>query len=322
MTAVAVYLLIVGLLGLLVMVRTLMWLRRSTSRRTERLQRRRRLYAVRTKSPVEEHNKLAKERGLDSIRAQASVLRKVLVPTILLVTLMLMSLPFLGGVPAATVSVVTAAAAVTVGIAARPGLENAISGLVMSFSRVVNIGDTVEINGRYGTIEDITGTHVTLKTWDWRRYVITNTEMLRTTVINYTLNDSYVWAHVDFWVSYDASVDEVRELAREAPRSSRHWSQHEEPRVWVMELGPQGWRGRVAAWADGPADAWLLMDHTRAEILRTFRERGIACHSAHVRLDRGPVPLGPEPDRSGPPPSFVEDGRAGPGPGGGPSGPS
>jgi small-conductance mechanosensitive channel len=319
-TAVAVYLLIVGSLGLLAMVRTLLWLRRSTTRRTERLKRRRRLYAVRTRSPVEEHNQLAKERGLDSIRAQASVLRKVLVPSILLVTLLLMSLPFLGGVPAATVSVVTAAAAVTVGIAARPGLENAISGLVMSFSRVVNIGDTVEIDGRYGTIEDITGTHVTLKTWDWRRYVVSNTEMLGKTVVNYTLTDSFVWAHVDFWVSYDAAIDEVRELAREAPRSSRHWSQHEEPRVWVMELGPQGWRARVAAWADGPADAWLLMDHIRAEILRTFRERGIACHLAHVRLDREPPPAEPRSWAREAPREPTGDPSDGPGPGPGPGG--
>jgi small-conductance mechanosensitive channel len=318
--AVQIYLLVVGCLGLLAMVRTLLWLRRSTARRAERLKRRRRLYAVRTKSPVEQHNKLAKERGLDSIRAQASVLRRVLVPSILLVTLLLMSLPFLSGVPAATVSVVTAAVAVTVGIAARPGLENAISGLVMSFSRVVNIGDTVEIDGRYGTIEDITGTHVTLKTWDWRRYVVSNTEMLRNTVVNYTLTDSHVWAHVDFWVSYEASLDEVRDLVRDAPRSSRHWSGHEEPRVWVMELGPQGWRGRVAAWADGPADAWMLMDHTRVEILRAFRERGIACHSAHVRLGRdGPAR---EPDgedggagQAGPVKDSAPEEMGGPGPG-------
>lgn len=293
-TAVAVYLTVVGLLGLLVMVRTLMWLRRSEARRAERLKRRRRLYAVRTRSPVEEHNRLAKERGLDSIRAQASVLRRVLVPSILLITLLLMSLPFLGGVPAATVSVVTAAVAVTVGIAARPGLENAISGLVMSFSRVVNIGDTVEIDGRYGTIEDITGTHVTLKTWDWRRYVISNSEMLRNTVINYTLNDSHVWAHADFWVSYGASIDEVRELVRQTPKSSRHWSGHEEPRVWVMELGPNGWRGRVAAWADGPADAWMLMDHVRVEMLRIFHEHGITCHEAHVHVAPPGAPDAPE----------------------------
>lgn len=290
------YLLPTAAVGLLCALLVARRLRRVKSRREAQLDERPTLEAVASDGPVDDATASMRSHSQRSIERYFKASRRVLVPSIILFTALGMAIPFIDEVPAAFLSLFVGALTVVIGIAARTMLENMLAGLVLTFTRSINIGDTVMLDEHYGTIEEISMTHTTIKIWDWRRYVVPNSRMLDVELINYTLNDGYQWAQIGFWVGYDTDMALLERIAVEAPRGSASFADHEPPRFWVMEMAPHGVRCLLAAWADGPAEAWELKCDTRTALLRGFAEHGIRCHTWTVdaALD-GPVVGGPAP---------------------------
>jgi small-conductance mechanosensitive channel len=291
------YMIVVAGLGFAGMLKASLWLRVVVRSQKAQLKSRHVEEVIPTETPLRNPSRTARERGLESIESQFTVTRRILLPTIAILTGMALSVPLWSQIPAATVSLLVTAIAVIGGIAARPYLENALAGLTVSTSNLFNIGDTVVFDEHYGTIEDITTTHTTIKLWDWRRYVVPNSQMLAAKIVNYTLHDSYRWTHVEFWVSYEADLDAVKEIALAAPLGSEHYAPHEAPAFWIMNLTRDGVKCWVAAWADSPSDSWMLAVHMRSEIITGLRAHGIRAHGFHHHVGGAPPGLaeGPAP---------------------------
>ncbi|MCP4753246.1 MAG: mechanosensitive ion channel [Proteobacteria bacterium] len=186
------------------------------------------------------------------------------------------------------ISVVVATSAVLIGIAAKPFVENLLSGMLISFSNPIRIGDTVIIDGIYGTVEDVTITHTIIKEWNWRRYIITNSRMLQKDVVNCSITDNYQWAHVEFWVDYDTDLESVGETAIAAATRSQYYTDYEPPRFWIMEMEKEAVKCWVAAWADSPTDAWQLTHEIRTYLVLKLKESGIRTH----RYEMAANPMG------------------------------
>jgi small-conductance mechanosensitive channel len=101
-------------------------------------------------------------------------------------------------------------------------------------------------------------------------------------ILNYSLVDRQKWACVEFWISYDADLEEVERIAVEAARSRPSFSGSETPAFWIMDMAKEGLRCWVAAWADTPSAGWMLKHETRLELVRVFKERGITSHVHRV----------------------------------------
>ncbi|HRX87423.1 MAG TPA: mechanosensitive ion channel [Phycisphaerae bacterium] len=265
----------------------LWWMRQRISaaqaKRTVGLKKVRQFDAVDTESPVEDQDGEARERGLESIETRFNMMRRVLLPALSVLLLVVLVIPLLRGAPSTLLSLLVAVAAVVTGIAARPLLENLMAGVIISFSQPIRIGDTVLVDGFFGTIENISLTHTTLKVWDWRRYMVPNHHMLAKELVNYSIIDRYQWAYVEFWVSPASDLDSVRAIAIASARASRNFAGYEDPRFWVMEMGKEGIRCWIAAWADTPSAAWQLSHDIRTELTRRFRETGISTHGFEHR---------------------------------------
>lgn len=270
---------------------TLWWLisrlQRAESQRRERLERLKRFDAIRTASPLDDPTGEAREIAIESVVSRFTILRRLIVPSLCLLIALLLIAPFLEAAPATLVSLIVAVVGVVVGIAAKPALENLFAGVVISFSRPIRIGDTVRIDDLFGTVEDISITHTTIKIWDWRRYMIPNSRMVAKEFINYSIVDRYQWVYVEFWVSHEADITRVREIAIAAASQSPCFANYEPPRFWVMELAKEGLRCWVAAWADTPSAGWQLAHDTRTELVQRFQAEGIRTHSYRHELTSG-----------------------------------
>ncbi|QGY39925.1 mechanosensitive ion channel [Pseudodesulfovibrio cashew] len=223
------------------------------------------------------------------VKTRFSVIRRTLVACVVVVWALALTLPFLGKLPSTMISVMVAISTAVIGIAARPLVENLISGIVISFSRQLRVGDTLMMDGQYGTVEDISITHTKIKTWDWKRYVIPNSRMLNKEFVNLTLNDSLLWAYLEFSVSYEADLDEVSRIARKVAAESEHHNDQEEPQFWVMRMDRESVVCWIAAWAETPGEAWNLKSDIATRLVRVFREKGIPTHAANVNLRGGPA---------------------------------
>ena len=198
-------------------------------------------------------------------------------------------MPLLDKIPAALISFLFGTVTVMVGIAARPFIENVIAGVVLAFTQPLRIGDTVLIDDKWGKVEDISLTYSIIQIWDWRRYVIPNSQLLSKDFINYSLIDTYQWAYVEFWVSYEADLEQVKKLAMEATAASPAFVDYEDPSFWVMGMGKDGIRCWIAGWTDTPADGWALTHDIRTTLSMSLHRHGITCHSFNHKIQREPV---------------------------------
>ena len=175
---------------------------------------------------------------------------------------------------------------VFVGIAAKPMFENIFSGLVINFDRSLRIGDTVEIDEHYGTVEEFHLTYVIVKVWDWRRYIVPYSKLLSKEFVNLSVVDKFQLAHVEFTVAMDADYELVRAIACTAVESSRYFAPYEEPMFWVMSFNETSITCWVAGWSDSPSDAWALTHDIRTRMWEDFRKNNIRLHSIENKFTR------------------------------------
>lgn len=257
-------------------------------RRVERLTQWRDFESIKSETPLDDPRTVAQERAIESVQSHYHNTRKLLFPAFLVMALVLAGIPLLGQVPATLLSFIIGAVTVVVGIAAKPVVENFIAGLVIGFSKVLNIGDIVMVEGHYSTVEEISMTHTTLKIWDWRRYVVPNTQMLQKEFLNFTLTDHYQWAYIEFWVDYETDLEKLRTVCDEIPRASRYFAPYEDPAMWVMDTTKEGIRIWLAAWANSPADAWMLKADMRTELACRLRTLGLKTHRHELSFVTAP----------------------------------
>jgi len=276
------YLFLVGLSGFFI----ILWLRRSINvtehSRKRRIKKLKRSESAKTETPLDKPEMEAKETAVESIEHRFSIIRRVSFFSMVTVWVIALVFPFLNKIPATLISILIGSSGIILGIASRPLIENLISGIVISFSHPVRIGDTVIIDNHYGNIEDITITHTLVKVWNWRRYIIPNSRMLSKEIINCTINDSYQWTHVEFFAAYDSDIEKVRALSINAAVKSSYFANYEEPRFWIMEMKENGYKCWIAAWADTPVDAWELGHDIRTELIQQFQSNGIKAHKFEI----------------------------------------
>ena len=235
-------------------------------------------------SDKEEHKE--QKQVIQGVRSRFTIIRRALTISILVIWLLALVVPFIGKIPNTMLSIIVAITTAVVGIAARPLIENMISGIVISFSKQLRVGDTLMMDGQYGTVEDISITHTKIKTWDWKRYVIPNSRMLNKEFVNLTLNDSLLWAYLEFSVSYDEDLDQVKRIATDVASRSKHHNDQEEPQFWVRSMEKESVVCWIAAWADSPAEAWNLKSDIATMLINEFRKQGISTHSSRIHLER------------------------------------
>ncbi|MEQ8702509.1 MAG: mechanosensitive ion channel family protein [Phaeodactylibacter sp.] len=236
------------------------------------------LNPIKTVSPPGDSQEASLERAADNISGRFSIIRKGTIAFSILVIVLIGLLPFSTKLPITSISLLISAFGIVLGIAARPIIENFISGILLSFSSAIRLGDTVIINGYYGTVEDISMLHTTVKTWDWKRYIIANSDMLKREVVNYSVHDTFIWAHVEFFVSTEAEIADVRYTALRIAEQYNAAQVKEQPRFWVMAMGETAIKCWIAAWANSPANAWALQHNIRTDLVVALQEMGIQTH--------------------------------------------
>ena len=101
-------------------------------------------------------------------------------------------------------------------------LTNLIAGIQLAITQPIRIGDAVIVENEWGWVEEITGTYVVIKVWDWRRLVVPLSYFLEKPFQNWTRRDRPDRS-VFLWVDYTVPVAEVRAKLEEIVRASKLW---------------------------------------------------------------------------------------------------
>ena len=104
------------------------------------------------------------------VRTQVTLIQRVVTATVGVVAVAAMLLTF-PAMQAAGASLLASAGilGIVAGVAAQSTLGNLFAGLQIAFGDMVRLGDTVVVDGEWGTVDEITLTFLTVRTWDERR---------------------------------------------------------------------------------------------------------------------------------------------------------
>ncbi|AGP58606.1 mechanosensitive ion channel family protein [Streptomyces rapamycinicus] len=160
---------------------------------------------------------------------------------------------------------------VVAGVAAQSTLGNLFAGLQIAFGDMVRIGDTVVVDGEWGTVEEITLTFLSVRTWDERRITMPVSYFTNKPFENWSRGGTQKVATVYFHLDHTAPIEEMREHLREIVRKSPAW----DGRDWnlvVTDTTPSTIMVRALITARDPDDAWTVRCEVREKMIIWLRD--------------------------------------------------
>ncbi len=159
-----------------------------------------------------------------AIRTQISILRRVIVVVVAVITVAIMLLTFpgaegLGASLLASAGVV----GIVVGVAARPVLSNLLAGIQIALTQPVRLDDVVVIDGEWGRIEEITTTYVVVRIWDFRRLIVPLSSVIGQSFENWTRRTANILGTVLIYADYTVPVDAMRTELKSVLDASGLW---------------------------------------------------------------------------------------------------
>ncbi len=169
--------------------------------------------------------------------------------------------------------------AIVVGFAAKSSLANLVSGISLAIYRPFRIGDKVNLEGEFGTIEDITLRHTIMRTWENKRLIIPNEKIDSMSLLNHSILDPQILCRVEVGVSYDSDIDLVRrlllEVLSECPYKLPDDKAPEPPRVRVVDLKDFSIEVRMYCWVADINQAWSARFWLLEQAKKRFDAEGV-----------------------------------------------
>ncbi|MEV6315058.1 mechanosensitive ion channel domain-containing protein [Streptomyces sp. NPDC051776] len=206
------------------------------------------------------------------VRTQVTLIQRVVTAIVCVVGIALMLLTF----PAMqTVGASMLASAgllgIVAGIAAQSTLGNLFAGLQIAFGDMVRIGDTVVVDGEWGTVEEITLTFLTVKTWDERRITMPVSYFTSKPFENWSRGGPQMTGTVFFQLDHAAPVGLMRERLREIVQECTAW----DGRDWsllVTDTTPTTMEVRALVTARDADAVWAVRCEVRERMVAWLRE--------------------------------------------------
>ncbi|MFE0133195.1 mechanosensitive ion channel family protein [Streptomyces sp. NPDC059037] len=236
------------------------------------------------------------------VRTQVTLIQRVVTAIVCVVAIGAMLLTF-PAMQAAGTSLLASAGVlgIVAGVAAQSTLGNLFAGLQIAFGDMVRLGDTVVVDGEWGTIDEITLTFLTVRTWDERRITMPVSYFTSKPFENWSRGGAQMTGTVFFQLDHSAPVQEMREQLRDILRECGAW----DGRDWglaVTDTTPNTIQVRALVTAKDADDIWTVRVTVREQLIQWLAEQ----HPyALPRVNTAWAELPPDGERPHPAPPIV-----------------
>jgi small conductance mechanosensitive channel len=178
------------------------------------------------------------------------------------------------GIQTASLIALVGAAGLAVGLALQGSLANFASGVLIVLFRPYKVGDFIEGGGISGSVEEVQILTTVLKTGDNKRVIIPNSQIMGSTITNYSANDT---RRVDLvvGVSYDDDLDQVRSELEKLVGADERILDEPAVTIAVSELADSSVNFVLRPWVK-TADYWGVYFGLTEAIKKRFDEVGIS----------------------------------------------
>ena len=165
---------------------------------------------------------------------------------------------------------------IAIGFAFRDIFENFLGGIILLLNEPFRTGDQIRINDYEGTVEEIQTRSTSIRTYDNRRVVIPNADILTNML---TVNTAYPQRRVDyeFGIGYGDDIERAKLLTIEAIREVKGILAKPAPDIIVTALADSTVNLRARWWIAPPrrSDANDSRDLVLTAIKRKLSDNGI-----------------------------------------------
>jgi len=179
------------------------------------------------------------------------------------------------GVQLQNFAIVAGALGVGIGFGLQNIVNNFVSGLILLFERPVRVGDTVVIDGEWGTIRKIGLRSTTVLTFDQSELIVPNADLVSEKVTNWTLSNPIARLIVPVGVAYGTDVARVLEVLRESGRAHGAVLTEPAPMALFVGFGDSSLDFELRIWVQELRMRLEVKSTLLAEIDRRFRMEGI-----------------------------------------------
>ncbi|HLR28107.1 MAG TPA: mechanosensitive ion channel domain-containing protein, partial [Ruania sp.] len=160
---------------------------------------------------------------------------------------------------------------VVVGMAAQTSLGNLFAGLQLAFTDAIRIGDIVEVDGTWATVEDITLSYVVVSIWTEQHKVLPSTYFTTTPFINWSRKGESVIGLIYFSLDWRTDVEAFREEFNRLVENSPEWDGRVRA-VRVTDASEDRLAVRAQVSSRNTDDDWVLTCNIR-EGMATWLQR-------------------------------------------------
>ncbi|MFF4254655.1 mechanosensitive ion channel family protein [Streptomyces sp. NPDC001663] len=206
------------------------------------------------------------------VRTQVSLIMRVVSAIVGVVAAASMLLTF-PAMRAAGASLLASAGilGIVAGVAAQSTLSNMFAGLQIAFGDMVRIGDTVVVDGEWGTVEEITLTFLTVRTWDERRITMPVSYFTSKPFENWSRGGTQMTGIVYWHLDHSAPVELMRERLRDILRECPAWDGRDYG-LAVTDTTPNTMQVRALVTAKDADDIWTVRVTVREQMVRWLYE--------------------------------------------------
>ncbi|WP_159621555.1 mechanosensitive ion channel family protein [Ruania rhizosphaerae] len=160
---------------------------------------------------------------------------------------------------------------VVLGIAAQSTLGNVFAGLQLAFTDAIRIGDVVEVDGTWSTIEDITLSYVVVSIWDERHKVLPSTYFTTTPFINWSRTGDTVTGVIYFSLDWRVDLTRLRAAFEKIVDESGLWDGRARSILVTDSTGDRLTVRALVTSVNSDAD-WTLRCYVREHLAMWVRE--------------------------------------------------
>ncbi len=154
--------------------------------------------------------------------------------------------------------------------------SNFASGIILMIERPIQVGDTVELDGILGKVEEIRFRVAVVNTFDNESIIVPNSHLVSEEVTNWSYGgDSSLRLRIPIGVDYGTDIQTVEEILLEIADEEEKVMQNPEPQVFFKEHADSSLNFELRVWIPSPQERIQVRDNIRREIDRRFNEAGI-----------------------------------------------
>lgn len=195
-------------------------------------------------------------------------------------------------------AIIAGALSVGIGFGLQSIVNNFVSGLILLFERPIKIDDWVITASGEGRVKKINVRSTEIETFDRCSIIVPNSELISSSVQNWTYKDDTARVIVPVGVSYDSDPEEVREVLLACAENHPQILSHPEPFVYFADFADSSLNLELRAFIRDANNSLLVRNDLRFKIFSALKKAGIEIpfpqRDIHIRSGA----VSPEPSKN------------------------